>query len=535
MRGRVFPLFFTVIIIAVGLFPTVLPYFTKPANRDYTFLEGFSDDYVGYVSYVKEGMYGRNFAVIRSAPQLLQKPTVIHILYILTGKAGVLLRLSPVAAYYVARIIFSALFILISCLFFSLLLRDKLKAALTSILAFTSGTFGVYTLSAGKWTYSTLVSLPFSSHITLRAFSRPHYELGAAVFLFLAIPVLFGEVKNGKRGFLNISSRRQLPVLFAAAFILGIIHVPFSVILGMTMVLFGTVIKFTGQADKREILKILVILGGLTAGSVLSILGTRQPPWNLVYTVSHEISLDSIRNEIIWFGPLLWIGLPGLLPALKRKKPQDLFLFIWITVQLSFFFYFYRYTGAENVRFIQSLYFIPLAYGTAVSAEILAGKGKRLKWAAIMVVLIASGVPAYINDLTGNLTQNTDYKVYSVFQFPGKTMTEAYRFLDTNTPRESVVLANYEAANNILIYSHNFVLGFRAGWEKTAADRMESDRDSFIFGNMDEGQIRDFFRKYHIDYIYAGYQEKRSDIFTRYPGLLTPVFNNTDVTIYRVV
>src|SRR4030067_3524016 len=79
--------FLAVFFVTVGMYSTVAPYFAKPEGRGYTWHEGFTDDYIGYVSYVKEGMYGAITFSVRSPPKP-QPATTHQLLYIVTGKIG---------------------------------------------------------------------------------------------------------------------------------------------------------------------------------------------------------------------------------------------------------------------------------------------------------------------------------------------------------------------------------------------------------------------------------------------------------------
>jgi hypothetical protein len=109
-------------------------------------------------------------------------------------------------------------------------------------------------------------------------------------------------------------------------------------------------------------------------------------------------------------------------------------------------------------------------------------------------------------------------------------MLKGYAFLDKNTPVENVVLASTDAANHILVYSHNYVLGNKQGWPAGEGATMIAEKDAFLRG-MPESQAREYVAKHHISYVYGGYQEQGD--YIHYP-FLSPVFKNSEVTIYKV-
>ncbi len=67
----------------------------------------------------------------------------------------------------------------------------------------------------------------------------------------------------------------------------------------------------------------------------------------------------------------------------------------------------------------------------------------------------------------------------------------------------------FEASNNILLYSHNYVIGNRQGWTSDAGEEMVKKRDEFLSGGQTADQQRQYLISNHIEYIYYGYQERQ--------------------------
>ncbi len=429
------------LLLIASLSINLVPYMKKPVDRAYTWIERHSDDYIGYVSYIKEGMYGRNTVVIRSLPKDGQRATPVHFLYIGIGKIAGFLHISAPVAYHLARILMSIVYmIMIYNVFLSLFQNTR-----DACLAFLFAAIGTY-VSFYRWNGSTFQYMSwnyqdFSSNLVLRMISRPHYELGAILFLTLSGMLFYAPRRRYFQGI----------ALFLLSLFLATVHPSFAFVLLASCLLMLVLDMFFRTMIKRNLILILQAIVGLCIGLVLSNWSIRQYPFSSMlafegYVVSAKISMVQLFRDVLSFGPLLWLGYPGIILAyvqaqtLKRWKR---FLLIWITVQLSMYFFLYTFLRAEKMRFIQSLYFIPLAYGVGYVLLYLEKRYRVRLFVSSMVLFIALSIPAYIHDFWSYLSISTNYKTFSTFLFPTRGMIDSYAFLDTHTPKESVVLAGF--------------------------------------------------------------------------------------------
>ncbi len=506
------------IIVGFGMLPTVVPWMATPAGRVFNGIHGYSSDYIQYVSYIKEGMYGRYSMLFRSFP-FPQPATPIHFLYIAIGiiANSVSIRSAPFA-YHLSRFILGVLFVFVCFRFFLLRFPKPIEAALVTLLAFVSSPFfSISPAAGGTWVVTPLKYLNFYIESAGRVSDRPHYVFGELVFLVLVLLLFRTEQKK---------------LLFFLSFAMAMVHAGTGIIaLGVFLVWF--------VLDRRNSLRIFTVIIGAASALAISYWSIRQ------YTMVPEIWLDSYAysgssfflpflRDLLSFGPTLPLSLAGLLLAFrtpKKRETLDLFVLVWLVVWMGLFLYGYRWFHADRVRFVQSLYFIPFAYGSAIFLKSVAMRfGKPLFFVLMSTVILYSMVP-FIKNVVSNMYLFTDYRDFSIFAFPEKRQWEAYEFLDRKTPKESVVLAKYEAANNILIASHNRVIGNNQGWGVAAGQEMYLKRDRFLSGSMNEEEARDYLSDNHIEYVYYGYQEKYMGDMRGY-SFLTPVFSNADVTIY---
>lgn len=513
------------LIVGFGMMPTVVPWMATPAGRVFNGIHGYSSDYIQYVSYIKEGMYGRYSMLFRSFP-FPQPATPIHFLYIAIGIIAniVSIRSAPFA-YHLARLMLGVLFVFVCFRFFLLRFSKPIEAALVTFLAFVSSPFFSISTAGGTWVVTPLKYLNFYIESAGRASDRPHYIFGETGFLFLVL-LLFRPGRQ-KRSWIG-----SPVLLFFLSFAMAMVHAGTGIIALCVFLAWFLL-------DRRNSLRIFTIIIGITLALATSYWSIRQ------YTMVPEIWLDSysysgsasflpLIRDLFSFGPTLPLAFAGLLLAFrtwKKRETLDLFVLVWFVVWMGLFLYGYRWFQADRVRFVQSLYFIPFAYGSAIFLKSVATRfGKPLFFVLMSTIILYSMVP-FIKNFVSNMYQFTDYRDFSIFAFPEKGQWEAYEFLDRKTPKESVVLAKYEAANNILIASHNRVIGNNQGWGVAAGQEMYTKRDRFFSGGMNGEEARDYLSDNHIEYVYYGYQEKSMGDMRGY-SFLTPVFSNTDVTIY---
>ncbi len=508
-RKRIVVIACIVLIVGLGMVSTIVPWLRTPSGRAYNGMHGFSDDYVGYVSYIKEGLSGRSWVAIRSLP-LPQTPTTIHHFYLWIGYAARFFGMSAPLAYHLARLILGAIFVfLVYRLFESQF--GWVDAVLGTLVAFGATSISWFTKPFDVSTVATLSSFPFAVDVSGRATGRPHYLMADA--LFLLILLLYG----GKT-----RSRYLPPAIFVCSFLLGIIHPAFAVILLFVFVLTSPNV---------------LTLGGLLCSLAVSYWSVHQYPFVSIlafegYVVGMRMTPLGIWREIVAFGPVFWFAVVGFSWAtVKKRRSQDLRMFVWMLVILAFFWFLFPFLRAERVRFIQSLYFVPMAYGAILFFRLLAVRIGRWVMAMGAIFLIAISAPMYTLALYQTTTNMTDYRVFPTWIFPTTKQREAYRWIDKNTPNESTVLAGFEAANNILLYSHNFVIGNRQGWTTEAGNGMETARDNFYLGGMSREQAAAYVLKNNIRYVYSGYQERGMGDVSRYP-FLSRVFHNGEVAIY---
>lgn len=519
-----------IFIVGIGTLSTVVPLFLLPPGRISTGMYGYSDDYVGYVSYIKEGMYGRNTMLIRSLPTR-QPASPVHFFYIAIGKTIGRVTGSAVLAYHITRIILAFLFVFaVQKLFRSIQSSDRL-AVLTTIVAFLSGSLGWFWHENGEWVYKGLTYFPFSLITSERVVDQPHYLAGAILFIVCFVLLRAKE-----------HTAYQGAKIAVVSIILSVVHTAFSILLsGISAVVIGIhIVKIRFRFIPSVIHPMIVILVSAIGIGVmyyfLSLYENADKIWFNVFSYRETVSVGSVVRDFLSFGPTFWIGLPGLIWASKRSKSvisAESLILIWFVVQMSLFSIFYQFFSADRVRFIQSLYFIPFAYGSVFFLlNVLSRWKEKALWSVIALIIIS--LPTFIHDERNSLNEVKNPKNYSILEFPTSEQISAYRFLDMNTPIESTVLAWFESSNHILLYSHNRVIGNTQGWTPQEGEAMKADRDAFYSGSLSPASARLLLEKYTIDFVYEGYQERALGNIRTY-SFLEKVYENSESVIYKVI
>lgn len=523
----------TLLLVGLGLSSTIVPYLAAGSNRVFAGFHGYSADYVGYVSYIKEGMYGHYAMNFRSFPPV-QPATPIHWEYILAGIIFSPFHIEAPAIYHLLRCILGILFVLSTYTLFKTLLGKKHHALLATIIAFTSSCIGWFSYTNGSWQTQILNYFPFFISTPQRVVDRPHYILGSVLFLWA-----FGYLIREK------TNRKIVVLLFILSFLTIMVHVSSGIVLACisgVLILLSYMLKGPLYETKIDRYNGLAIIAGSSIAAGVSYYFIQQ--YSAVsdifldkYTYSAGLTLTTIWREILSFGPLLWLGLTGLIANVFYNKNASLrtriLMLAWGCIHLLLFFFLYPLFRVDQVRFVQSLYFIPLSFGVIWLLWHIAKLTRIWIFSIGICLLFISTFPTYLTQLDHDIHDMTDYSSFAPFGFPTQNQFAAYKYLDAHTPIESTVLAQYDAANMILLYSHNLVLGNDQGWTPQGGAQMQQEVTTFLTGNLGDDRAYTYLSSNHVKYIYWGYREKSFGNITRYT-FLQKVYENPEVSIFKV-
>lgn len=513
---------------------TIVPSLAAPKDRVFAGFHEYSNDYIQYVSYIKEGMYGRYSMYFRSFPYT-QPATPIHWVYILFGIVFGPLGLTAPVIYHVVRVILGGLLIFSVYKTFLMLFQKHNLALLSTMVAFISSCVSWISREGGTWHVQILNYFPFSLSTPQRVTDRPHYLLGSVLFLAVLYMVLRRPSKT-----------LTLVLICVVSYMTVMVHVASGIVLALlSLVMIGVSLIQRPTSDRKVYTAWRGISIGLGCGIGALITYYFVQQYSRVsnifidqYAYSTPLNLVNVIHEALSFGPMLWIGLPGLFIGLFKNHELTIhnrvLLFAWGAIHVLLFFVLYPIFHIDQVRFVQSLYYIPLTYGTIWLFWTISKRFSPIIFYAGVTVLLLVSLPMYLSQAYADLFAMTDYQTFAPFGFPTKQQYLAYKYLDSHTPKESIVLGDYDAANMILIYSHNRVIGNDQGWSPKAGQTMQQQEAIFYMGRLTLYEAQSYLHTNHISYVYYGFRERGyGGDMMKYP-FLKKVYDNPEVTVYKV-
>ena len=175
-------------------------------------------------------------------------------------------------------------------------------------------------------------------------------------------------------------------------------------------------------------------------------------------------------------------------------------------------------------------YFIPLAFFAALFLK----RFPKIIVIIIIIFITIITVPISIKSIQTQINEVSDFKSFSPFVFPTKKQYQSYEFLREYTPDNSFITAQYEAKFLIPSVTGNKI-AFGGNFNKDPKYQENSDKINKIYqGQLSQKDTYNFLTNNSISYLYWGYQEKSygGNLYS-YP-FLTPIFDNGEVTIFRV-
>lgn len=248
----------------------------------------------------------------------------------------------------------------------------------------------------------------------------------------------------------------------------------------------------------------------------------------------HNNKLHIIVNEaILFFCFVVGEFGPKLVALIQNKKslkafPTLLHIFLIPSLIVSFItglFFQQNAGGSNSFNFLVSVYTISSFYAALALSYIFQGYKKPII-IAVTAIFIISNVPriaftVFIN----NKNLKNPYLVEN-------SALDAMKFIDKNTPKDSVILSDYAPylvfVANRQIFINSFGILESHGVD-TKARRIAVDK---VFKSNDSNLINQTLLKHKIDYIYV---ETPRSFPQETLKILTPVYSNMDLKIYKVL
>ena len=498
-------------------------------------------DFNLYLSKVRQGYEERWLAVEKYTSEP-HTGSLIQIFYLYLGKIGSILNISPNYAYQLGRIILSPLLLLIILLLVTHYFRSPLWQILAFTITLVSGSFPRLYYTSGQlqigrymeW-WSNIDSLQRISFI-------PHILFGQVIsfYLLYKLTILKRAPLAELQGVPLTKYKFVLYVLLTNA--IGLVFPP-SLITLIGVLFFLNLIEFV--KTKKFLLNnsLYIILFSFPSLFYLAV-ATKTVPWSaLVEFHRDHPMMVPLDQYLLGTGPIIIPGFLGSVLAIIKRRKQFYPLILWTTTTFLFASLFSVVKEQSPLRFTQKGLFIPLGIlGTYFIYQLFRPASlKYLGYLLIILYLLENlfimktsliWQLSFISQRLGANIPPVPYPPQTLY--PLTAWSDAIDWLNNNTRKEDVVLAEITAGNFIPAYSGNFVY---FGQSNTVDyNRKLAEVDSFFRGQMTPSRAEIFLKQGRIKYIFVGPQEneklggkKLEEIYS----FVKLIYSNKEVGIYR--
>lgn len=519
-------------------------------DRQFELVHNFYTDYNFYLSRIREGFEGR-WTVVEKYTSEPHSGTLIHEMYLLMGRVGRMLRVPwwrMGDIYHMGRIVLAIALLFGVSEFCKKSWGDKRYwGMLGFLLGVTASTWpkllAVVNNTVVPATYANISWWRFGGYMpwwsVMDSLQRitfiPHLLAGQALMLFVVLAMTDSAVmrRGGNIVFLGV-----------IAFLLGMVFPPGLVFVVGVVGVFGLI---TAVWEKRLRWGRWFVWGGIFAISAPALvylaLMTSVYPWHRLaeLDILHPLPFDYIEY-IQALGPMLPLGLLGLIWAMVRKEKVMLPAVSWVVAWIVFLGVFHFVPQQSPLRFSEMIPHIPLGILTAYLFYRLGRVGYLGSLLKIVPILLV--VVGLLSMYSSVLWQKDfiDQKIVatvplvptgSYVMYPLKDFYQGLIYLKDNTKRDDVILSETTAGNYIPVYSGDTVY---VGHDNTVnAEEKKALTVSFFSGMMGTQQAWTWLKAERITMVYFGPQERDDaqgkDLSTLYP-FLRPVMTNANVIIY---
>jgi hypothetical protein len=499
-----------------------------PAER-YPLIEtDYAPDARVYLSRMREGFDGA-WLVSEKYTAEPHRPSILHISYLAMGKLAGLVRITPVPAFFLWRLLIGLGLLLAGYLFISQAFSGKTERLLAFLLFVFVGNIPILARNSipvfgHDWSFYLGWYTYFDP--AKRIIFLPHYNLGT---LFLISSLLFWPKK-----------KYWLSGLFA---MLAVIVLPQTVvILGF---IGGLSLVWEFIKTKKLIIAswpfwLLLLAGFLAIKYSLSYF-----PWNVqgqADLTKRDISLSYCKEALFGLGPTGILGLIGAFWVIIRRRTKGYPAAFWILGIIFGIIIFTIFPVSNGFRFFQIDLHLPLAITTVILLKTIANLFKSRKGIVFGALVFLVLLPSFITwpvSLKGQ-TMFIDQKIAAGYPlipqlpyvvYPIRPVMEAVNWLKDNTDHQQVVLAAQTLGSMIPAYAGNYVFLGHSNQTVYFDSKLKQMQD-FYSRRMNINQMKQFLSQNRISWVFYGPEEagmgKIADL-----TFLKPAAVFRDVIIYR--
>lgn len=534
-QPRIFLLIIFIVHVSIWSYVTFRPFKIQPPGTTYA----MPREQTSYVSYIRQAKNGAWCLIDNRTTK--DTPCVYAYLYFVAlGKLAAVFSIDPVSMYMVSQVLGGTTLFVATYVFISFLFPKKFRSFVLFFifLVQVGPLLSTYLLEHFYLPPYAVIPVESSQLLFFRQFGLPHHTMGEAIGLLVLTVLLSSYTKN---------TTIKSALAIAVGTIAGVnILAPYFVTI--VMAIFPAILAYA--VSTRTVKKLLLPASIYVISFTIATLVLRSqlglgPPWNTVYQI--EKTWWTIPDLLVRYITSVYLYLPFILLALFtmpffwRKTTEHLRLALtmgigWLCIPVIIMpFTSLPQFPIASFRLIDGYQYVPAGILAAIGIMGVTTIVKNKYLGRMIIIVLISTVGWFSYDLTHNYMggilneqTNTWINVY-----PANPFWHAVEFFHT-VPKNSGVLASEHYGQLLADYApiRSFI-GKTPGFPDILERR--GLMGWFFEGTRTDQTARDILNLGHIDYVYWGDDEKRYfKSGTLYPNLLTPVFEEQGVIIYKV-
>lgn len=529
--------------LGISIIPDILRIRQTPPGTTFPLIHNHHNDYFSYLGYMHSGLEGDWLTTVRISSAHYQ-PQFIYTFFVALGHLSRILGVSLPWMYFSARLIFGA-GLLASCVLLARRIFPSLMDRMTAIFFIIFGTgFWKLVHSEGTWNIEQFLTFWTRFDPVLRTTFLPHHT--AATMLVIFSLLMFHSATQSHRvgkaisaGLLGFTGG----ILYHGA-VTNMIGA-FVVVCGIILIGLAKNILWAHTHTKHSffILQHVKFITGpsilycsISALSLLYVYYLSQTtwPWTISNNLSHAFTFSlPLFDYFMMLGPTMILAILGTRNLLSARSFLPVIILGWaIFPFLGIFGIAPLYPKYGNMIFMEAASYIPFGilavYGMQ---QIRSWTGKYGNAASVILTILIAlySVPAY-TDSIGREFNKFSTSLYN-FYIPN-TVMDGFRWLDSNTPKGSTVLAGGFFGAIIPAFTHNYVV---VGDDmKTYLMYKEQDDMLTFFRQTDPKVGKEILEKYRVRYVFYSLDTDPPKPEFVQPLGMTEVYAKDRVVIYKV-
>jgi hypothetical protein len=528
-RQWIFVIIWSAAVVLLANIPYIYGYMIAPADKVFMGDARSFIDTNTYLAWMHQAFDGnilfKNIYTTEPHARML-----FHPLFLLLGMISRLTGLSLITVHGLARIFFGFALLIVIYIFISFFIERDIDRAAAFAVASISGSLAFLKI------FSSINAMPESWFLTGWVEGNTFMSIYALPLFSVSMLMLIGVFYLMLRAF---DENRTSYAVWAGLVCLLLVSTHFyDVMIVYPVLILYVLSKYFVLPDPERVRGELVLFG------IMLLISVPSPIYNLLVSLANPVFKDWAWKSAVTLSPgLFWFfGALGILSVLSAigiakvvcEEDRRMFCRRWFLVVWALAVPFLIYAPLPFQRRLIEGAHVPIAILGYFGFSFLIERFNfdRKLFSVILIILLIPGNLFLLSSDMAYLQQNSS--MASVAGFLDRDIYDAMKWLEANTKREDVVLADYELGNYIPAVSGNTVyighspetIDFLGKWDLVL---------KFFGTDRDDEFRKTFLSSTGIKYVIYSWKERRLGAFDPNSGqYLVPVYRNPGVIVFKV-